>query len=637
MASATSYTPFSKCMKGDEFETSPLELRIDGCRESPCILHKGTTMTAEWDFTVSDCAEPHRLEVRVGELLLFVWPYVEFCPVSQLLIFNDRTYNVLALLSTLLYSPGKAVQNRDTPCHSRGAEYICTSLHGCKQRLEGKCGFDENGKLERTYRSSNPSFCRIRCTACCMPPPLLSSFGIIYTVRGRGRLLRAVPLLYNCATGRFQPSAYLVLRSPCTTCTRLHGEENFSGTNPVAARQKIPLKILMDRAFNNISTVTGPRALRAEGASARLRAEPIQCNKYPMTTARGEDFARRLVVARVLTLATRRGFSGFNRTSIINPPSCLNERGRLVYACVLTEVGNTRGPNKARTSHRLRSAVWTRQEFRFCLSSRESNPVRCRISLVTIYFRFNAKFTRSSSLECHAHKSVHLCIAAATGCTARVSFPIIDNYHCRLKRKKRCSKLKLPVESWRKKKKIARCAIALALVSFSFSPTIPRAAAAAAASRAAVISSELSVFSTHRGQRAAPAAAAAIFHSGGSRVARKLDLRTTRAHARWGPLSPPKLAQRFCPSFCGAALSAYYERETTERRRETAAGVGEHETFRAARGAAAVAAAAAADIHTANENSTTMLSMTWAFIKCWIKNLLNAASIRSNSARKLKK
>ncbi|XP_014232059.1 epididymal secretory protein E1-like [Trichogramma pretiosum] len=63
LASATCYTPFNKCMKGDEFETSPLELRIDGCREVPCILHKGTTMTAEWDFPVKTYSRVLRSQI----------------------------------------------------------------------------------------------------------------------------------------------------------------------------------------------------------------------------------------------------------------------------------------------------------------------------------------------------------------------------------------------------------------------------------------------------------------------------------------------------------------------------------------------------------------------------------------------
>ncbi|CAB0044158.1 unnamed protein product, partial [Trichogramma brassicae] len=571
----TSYTPFSKCMKGDKFETSPLELRIDGCRESPCILHKGTTMTAEWDFAVSDCAEPHRLEVRVGELLLFVWPYVEFCSVSQLLIVNDRTCNVLCFTQyPPLLSWESSAKSRYPVSFPRDCLqiYIYTSLHGCKQRLEGKCGFDENGKLERTYRSSNPSFCRIRCT-----------------VRERGRLLGAVPLLYNCATGRFQPSVYLVLRSPCATCTRLHGEEKCFWNKPSCDAAKNFTK-------NSNGQVTGPRALRAEGAGARLRAEPIQCNKYPMTTARGEDFARRLVVARVLTLATRRAL--------------------YVYARVLTEVGNTRGPNKARTSRGLRSSLDEARVSILSVKPREQSSSMSNKSRHNI-LSFQCKiYSLELSRMLRIQKRAFVHIAAATGCTARVSFPIIGDYHCRLKRKKRCSKLKLPVESWRKKKKIARCASTRSSVFFVFPySTSSSSSSSSSFSRGSYLERAFSFLYTYtcRGQRAAPAAA--IFHSGGSSGAQARLAHDASACAIGSAVAAQACAA-LLPSFRGA-LRAYYERDHREREGNSC---GSRSARLAARGAAAVAAAAAADIHTANENSTTMLSMTWAFMKCCINN-----------------
>ncbi|KAK0182848.1 hypothetical protein PV327_000940 [Microctonus hyperodae] len=48
VATTLQYTPFTACKSG----STPFELRLEGCTESPCILFSGKDVEAECDFAV---------------------------------------------------------------------------------------------------------------------------------------------------------------------------------------------------------------------------------------------------------------------------------------------------------------------------------------------------------------------------------------------------------------------------------------------------------------------------------------------------------------------------------------------------------------------------------------------------------
>ncbi|XP_029163528.1 NPC intracellular cholesterol transporter 2-like [Nylanderia fulva] len=71
-------TPYYSCSG----EPSPLALRIDGCDSSPCIIYKGTTLTAQWDFAaVNDVKElkPSVIVTLLGNKITYPYPEKDAC------------------------------------------------------------------------------------------------------------------------------------------------------------------------------------------------------------------------------------------------------------------------------------------------------------------------------------------------------------------------------------------------------------------------------------------------------------------------------------------------------------------------------------------------------------------------------
>lgn len=78
VATSLQDTPYNRCDDGP----SPVELRIDGCSSSPCTILKGTTLTAQWDFTANADADSLKPRVRVtlmGSTIDYPYPEQDAC------------------------------------------------------------------------------------------------------------------------------------------------------------------------------------------------------------------------------------------------------------------------------------------------------------------------------------------------------------------------------------------------------------------------------------------------------------------------------------------------------------------------------------------------------------------------------
>ncbi|KAL6434005.1 hypothetical protein ACFW04_005866 [Cataglyphis niger] len=71
-------TPHFSCDDGP----LPLELRIDGCDSSPCIVYKGTNLTAQWDFVANADTKslvPQVIVTVMGGTIKYPYPEQDAC------------------------------------------------------------------------------------------------------------------------------------------------------------------------------------------------------------------------------------------------------------------------------------------------------------------------------------------------------------------------------------------------------------------------------------------------------------------------------------------------------------------------------------------------------------------------------
>ncbi|XP_011876344.1 PREDICTED: epididymal secretory protein E1 [Vollenhovia emeryi] len=110
-ALASAYIILAICVAASLQETSydpcddgpgPRSLRVDGCDSSPCKLHRGTDLTAQWDFVANADAKTLKPRVRVTIMGVTIdYPYPEQdacksltngkCPLSK---GDEATYNL---------------------------------------------------------------------------------------------------------------------------------------------------------------------------------------------------------------------------------------------------------------------------------------------------------------------------------------------------------------------------------------------------------------------------------------------------------------------------------------------------------------------------------------------------------------
>ncbi|XP_001600875.2 NPC intracellular cholesterol transporter 2 homolog a-like [Nasonia vitripennis] len=71
-------TPVEKCKDSP----TPKDVRIDGCTETPCSLVRGTTVTAEWDFSILEDTRALKPRVRatvLGMTVNYPFPQKDAC------------------------------------------------------------------------------------------------------------------------------------------------------------------------------------------------------------------------------------------------------------------------------------------------------------------------------------------------------------------------------------------------------------------------------------------------------------------------------------------------------------------------------------------------------------------------------
>ncbi|KYM97617.1 Epididymal secretory protein E1, partial [Cyphomyrmex costatus] len=71
-------TPHERCENGP----MPDSLTVDGCNGSPCDIHRGTNLTAHWDFKAIADAEKLITRVKVtimGATVPYPYPYPNAC------------------------------------------------------------------------------------------------------------------------------------------------------------------------------------------------------------------------------------------------------------------------------------------------------------------------------------------------------------------------------------------------------------------------------------------------------------------------------------------------------------------------------------------------------------------------------
>ncbi|XP_070172290.1 NPC intracellular cholesterol transporter 2 [Polyergus mexicanus] len=78
VAASLQSTPHYPCDDGP----LPLELRIEGCDGSPCIIYKGTNLTAQWDFVANADAKslvPRVMVSIMGATVPYPYPEQDAC------------------------------------------------------------------------------------------------------------------------------------------------------------------------------------------------------------------------------------------------------------------------------------------------------------------------------------------------------------------------------------------------------------------------------------------------------------------------------------------------------------------------------------------------------------------------------
>ncbi|XP_032664947.1 NPC intracellular cholesterol transporter 2 [Odontomachus brunneus] len=78
VAASIQDTPYAPCSDGP----LPTSLRVEGCDKSPCSLHKGTDLIAEWDFDAKSDANTLETKVMVkvaGVIMEYPYPQPNAC------------------------------------------------------------------------------------------------------------------------------------------------------------------------------------------------------------------------------------------------------------------------------------------------------------------------------------------------------------------------------------------------------------------------------------------------------------------------------------------------------------------------------------------------------------------------------